>query len=76
MKSFLVSILKIFVVESLSRVWPFAAPWTAAHQAPPSSALSQSLLKFLPIKLVMPSNHLILCQTQSRNCKQHEWTFP
>ena len=35
--------------------------WTAAHQAPLSFAISQSLFKFTSIKLVMPSNHLILC---------------
>ena len=36
-------------------------PWTAAHQASLSITNSQSLLKFMSIKLVMPSNHLILC---------------
>ena len=34
--------------------------WTAARQASLSSIL-QSLLKFMPIKSVMPSNHLVLC---------------
>ena len=36
-------------------------PWTAAHQALLSSALSQTLLKFMSIKPVMLSNHGILC---------------
>ena len=36
------------------------SPWTAAHQAPPSLTLSQNLLKFMSIGLMMPSNHLIL----------------
>ena len=36
-------------------------PWTAAHQAPLSSTISRSLLKFMFIELVMLSNHLILC---------------
>ena len=36
-------------------------PWTAACQAPLSSTISQSLLKFVSIESVMPSNHLILC---------------
>ena len=36
-------------------------PWTAAHQASLSITNSQSLLKFMSIKSVMPSNHLILC---------------
>ena len=35
--------------------------WTPAHQAPLSSTSSWSLLKFMSIGLVMPSNHLILC---------------
>ena len=35
--------------------------WTIAWQAPLSTALSQSLLKFISIELVMLSNHLILC---------------
>ena len=28
-------------VKSLSRVWPLATPWTAAHQAPPSMGFSR-----------------------------------
>ena len=48
-------------VQSLSRVWLFLMPWTAAHQAPLSSAIFWSLLKFMSIELVMLSNHLILC---------------
>ena len=39
----------------------FVTPWTAAHQASPSITNSQSLLKLMLIKLVMSSNHLILC---------------
>ena len=35
--------------------------WTIAHQAPLSSTISRSLFKFMPIKLVMLSNQLILC---------------
>ena len=48
-------------VQSLSRVWLFATPWTAARQAPLSSTNSRSLLKLKSIELVMPSNHLTLC---------------
>ena len=48
-------------VQSLSHVWPFATPWTAAHQASLSITNSQSLLKLMSIESVMPSNHLILC---------------
>ena len=36
-------------------------PWTAAHQASLSIVNSKSLLKFMSIESVMPSNHLILC---------------
>ena len=36
-------------------------PWTAALQASPSIANSQSLLKFMFIESMMPSNCLILC---------------
>ena len=36
-------------------------PWTAAHQASLSFTISRSLLKLMSIKLVMLSNHLILC---------------
>ena len=38
-----------------------ATPWTAARQAPLSSAISQILLKFTSIELVMLPGHLILC---------------
>ena len=48
-------------VQLLSHVRLFAAPWTAACQASLSITNSQSLLKLMSIKLVMPSNHLILC---------------
>ena len=39
----------------------FATPWTAACQASPSITNSQSLLKLMPIKSVMPSSYLTLC---------------
>ena len=48
-------------VQSLSRVWLFVTPWTAACQATLSFTISQSLLKLMSIELVMPSNYLILC---------------
>ena len=48
-------------VQLLSCVRIFATSWTAAHQASLSFTNSQSLLKFISIELVMPSNHLILC---------------
>ena len=48
-------------VQSLSRVWFFATPRTAARQASLSITNSQSLPKSVSIESVMPSNHLILC---------------
>ena len=47
-------------VQSLSHVWHFATPWTAARQAALSLTISQSLRKFMFIALVMLSSHLIL----------------
>ena len=47
-------------VQSLSRVWLFVTPWTAAHQASLSITNSGILLKLMSIELVRPSNHLIL----------------
>ena len=49
-------------VQSLSRVRLFAPPWITAHQTSLSTTNSRSLLKLMSIKLVMPSNHLILCR--------------
>ena len=49
-------------VQSLSRVWLFVTPWTATRQASLSITNSQNLLKRVSIKLVRPSNHLILCR--------------
>ena len=49
-------------VQSLSRVWLFATPWTAAHQASLSITNSWSLLKLVSIESVMSSIHLILCR--------------
>ena len=50
-------------VQSLSRVQLFATPWTVAHQASLSITNSWSLPKPMSIESVMPSNHLILCQS-------------
>ena len=46
-------------ISSGSTLWD---PWTAALQASLSITNSQSLLKFISIESMMPSNHLILCQ--------------
>ena len=53
----------VIVLHSLSRVWLFATPWTAACQASLSFTMSQSLLKLMSIESVMPFNHLILCHS-------------
>ena len=50
-----------YVDQLLNHVWLFATSWTITCQAPLSSTLSQSLLKFMSINLVMLSNNLILC---------------
>ena len=49
-------------VQSLSRVWLFATPWIAAHQASLSITISRSSLKLMSIESVMPSNHFVLCR--------------
>ena len=48
--------------QSLSHIWLFVTPWTAAHRASLSFTTSQSLHKLRCTKLVMPFNHLILCR--------------
>ena len=48
-------------VQSLNRVRLFATPWIVACQVSLYITNSQSLPKLVPIELVMPSNHLILC---------------
>jgi len=49
------------VVQSLSCVWLFVTPWTAACRSPLFFTISQSLLKLMSIESVMLSNHFILC---------------
>ena len=49
------------LVRSLSHVWLFAAPWSAAWQASLSFTITWSLLKLMSIESVMPTNHLLLC---------------
>ena len=58
----LVNCLRFSSVKSLSRVWLFATPWTAAHQASLSITSSRSSLRLTSIESVMPSSHLILCR--------------
>ena len=49
-------------VQSLSRVRLFVTPRIAAHQVSLSITNSRSPPKPMSIKLLMPSNHLILCR--------------
>ena len=49
------------LVQSLSPVWLFVTPWTAARQASLSITKSWSSLRLMSIESVMPSSHLILC---------------
>ena len=46
--------------QSLSHVWLFVTPWTAAFQASLSITNSWNLLKLVSIQLLMPSNHITL----------------
>ena len=48
-------------VQLLSHARFFVIPWIAPHHASLSLTSSQSLLKLMSIKSVMPSSHLILC---------------
>ena len=49
-------------VQLLSPIRLFVTPWTAVRQYALSITNSWSLLKFVSIESVMPSNHLILCR--------------
>ena len=52
----------VVAVQLLSHVQLSVSPWTATHQASPSSSISWSLLRFMSIESVMLSNSLILCR--------------
>ena len=47
-------------VQSLSRVWFFATPWTAAQQTSLSINSPQSLLKLMSMESVMPGYILLI----------------
>ena len=69
---------KAIVVQLLSHVWLFVTPWTAVLQASLSITNSRSLLKLMSIELVIPFNHLILCQPLlllPSNFPQHQGLF-
>ena len=48
-------------IQLLNRIQLFATPWITAHQASLSITSSQSSLKLMSTKSMMPSSHLILC---------------
>ena len=58
------------LVQSLSHVQLFATQWNEAHQASLSITNLQSLLKFMSIESLMPSNHLILSIVDFSFCLQ------
>ena len=58
---FFIVLVQFSSVQSLSHVQLFVTPWTAARQTSLSIINLQSLLRLMSIKLVMTSNHLILC---------------
>ena len=70
--------MTLYVVQSLSHVQLFVTPWTAASQASLSFTISQSLLKFISIQSVIPSNYLIFCHPLSPpalSLSQHQGLF-
>ena len=51
----------VLLVQSLSPLWLFAPPWTAAHQPSLSFTIFQSLFKLMSTESMMPSKYLIIC---------------
>ena len=63
--------------ELLSRARLFATPWTAARSPSLSFNNSKCFLKIMSIELVVPSNHLILCDhLLCLYCFQASGSFP
>ena len=63
------SVCFVVVVQSLSCVLLFAAPWTAARQASLSFTISQSLLRFTSIESMMLSSRLIFGVLPITSCQ-------
>ena len=61
-----------FLVQSLRCVLLFVTPWTAAHQAALSFAISQSLLKFMYIDAIQPFHPLSPTSPPALNLSQHQ----
>ena len=62
-------------VQSLSRVWLFVIPWIAAHRVSLSIAHSQSSLKLMSVKSVVPSIHLLSPSPPAPNPSQNQSLF-
>ena len=62
-------------VKSLSCVWLFETPWTAAHQASLSITNSQSLLKLMSIESVIQPSHPLSSPSPAFNLFQHQGLF-
>ena len=66
-------------VQSLSHVWLFVTPWTAAHQASLSITNSQSLPKLMSIEwigdAIQPSHPLSSPSHPAFNLSQHQGLF-
>ena len=54
------NVSNVIAVQSLSCIQLFVTPGTPAHMAPWSPTISQSLLKFMSVDLVILLNHIIL----------------
>ena len=69
---------KLCSVQSLSRVWLFATPWTAAHKASLSITDSWSLLKLMStesINAIQPSHPPLSTSPPAFNLSQHQGLF-
>ena len=63
------------VIHSLNCVQLFVTPWTAAHQTSLSFTISQSLLKLISIKVMMPSHPLSSPFPPAFGLSQHQGLF-
>ena len=54
-------IFSVHCRQLLSHIQLLATPWATVHQVSLSCTISQTLLKFMCVELMVPSNHLILC---------------
>ena len=61
-------------IKSLSRVWFFATPWTAAYQAPPSMGFSrQEYWSGVPLPSLLPKLDVSICDPLLRALSQGLW---